>query len=111
MKTTSRQDEKRDSADFRGERCAFLAVVPALGFAPRELEVNVAGHTVAVRGRKAGRVFGLDLHLPADADPDHLTASISDGALELRTRREPALRRRVPVKSSRGPLYPEAAGN
>ena len=96
---------------FREQDRSFLADLPALGFAPSELEVEVAGHTVTVRGRKASRVFGLDLCLPGEADPDHLTASLSDGVLHLRTHREPELRRRVPVKSGHGPLYPEAAGS
>jgi HSP20 family molecular chaperone IbpA len=96
---------------FRKQDRLFLADLPALGFAPSELEVEVAGHTVTVRGRKGSRLFGLDLRLPGDADPSHLTASLSDGVLRLRTHREPALRRHVPVKSGHGPLYPEAAGN
>ena len=96
---------------FRKQDRSFLADLPALGFAPSELEVEVAGHTVTVRGRKASRVFGLDLCLPGEADPDHLTASLSDGVLHLRTHREPELRRRVPVRSGYGPLSPEAAGS
>jgi HSP20 family molecular chaperone IbpA len=107
----TRLDERPANGLFREEDRSFLADVPAFGFAPRELDVEVAGHTVTIRGRKAGRVFGLELHLPAEADPNHLTASVSDGVLHLRTRPDPALGRRIPVKRGHGPLYAEAAGN
>lgn len=111
MAFASDRDDAATKADFHQKAEAFLASVPAAGFEPRELEVEVAGHTVTVRGRRPGTAFGRQLHLPADADPDDLTASLDHGVLCLRARREPALRRPVPVEESHGLFHSEAAAS
>src|SRR5687767_10922885 len=109
--TASNRDESGDCADFREEGDFFLATLPATGFEARELDVAVAARTVTFRGHKVESSFDRKLHLPADADAHHLTASLEDGVLQLRARREPALRRVVPVKKGHVSLYAEAAGN
>jgi HSP20 family molecular chaperone IbpA len=111
MVVTSHRLERHAGTDFKEEAGTFLATVPAAGYEPHELEVAVAGHTVSVLGRKSSSAFGRELHLPADADPDHVTARLEDGVLHLRTRQEPALRHRVRVTRGHGPVYAEAAGN
>ena len=111
MVVTSHRPERHVGTDFREEAGAFLATLPATGYEPHELEVIVAGHRVSVLGRKAWSAFGRELHLPADADTDHVTAWLEDGVLHLRTRREPGLRHHVRVTKGHGPVYAEAVGN
>ncbi|MEX2103249.1 MAG: Hsp20/alpha crystallin family protein [Gaiellaceae bacterium] len=95
--------------DFREEGDAFVASIPATGFETPQLEVEVAGHTVTVRGRGSERTFARELHLPADADPDDLTATLAQGVLQLRARREPPLRRPVPIEIGGTLINAEAA--
>jgi HSP20 family molecular chaperone IbpA len=74
----------------------YVVHLPVPGFRPDDLEVEVADHTVTIRGERtradAGEFRLHDcleewLELPCDADPDALTASYEPERLELHASR------------------------
>jgi hypothetical protein len=100
----SYQEGARVRSDFREEGGAFLATIPVPTFAAYQLDVIVAGHLVSVRGEGTSTAFRRSLDLPANADPDYVTASLTDGVLELRAPRKISLPHQVWVETSDGPI-------
>ncbi|HEY8776531.1 MAG TPA: Hsp20/alpha crystallin family protein [Gaiellaceae bacterium] len=94
------------------------------GFAQEELEVEIAGRFVTVRGDQTQTTIGdcpfrlherLEEHfqLPADVDTHGVTAAYTHGALELRAPRTNGARktpRKVPIDSRRTAVNPDASG-
>jgi hypothetical protein len=106
----SYQEGARVRSDFREEGGAFLATIPVPTFAAYQLDVIVAGHLVSVRGEGTRTAFRRSLDLPADADPDYVTASLTEGVLELRAPRKISLPHQVWVEASDGPISARATG-
>ncbi len=78
------------------------------GFAPEEIEVNVAGNTLNIRGeRKADgekkevsrRAFVYSHTLPEAVEPDKVKANLSHGILEVRMPAPPRLAgKKIPIQ-------------
>lgn len=78
------------------------------GFTPENVEVNVTGNTLTIRGeRKTGseekgdlsqRRFSHTLTLPEAVDPDKVKATLANGLLEIRMPASPQLTaKKIPI--------------
>jgi HSP20 family protein len=81
------------------------------GFGPEDIEVNVAGNTLTIRGeqktaekdRVSQRRFSQTLTLPEEVDPDKMKATLTHGLLEIRMPASPKLAgKKVPVEVGSG---------
>lgn len=82
------------------------------GFRPEDVEVNVAGNTLSVRGEQkaegekkeeARRSFVYSYALPEAVEPDTVKASLSHGVLEVRMPASPTLvGKKIPIQVSAG---------
>lgn len=82
------------------------------GFNPEEVEVNVAGNTVSIRGEQKAesekkeesrRSFVYSYTLPEAVEPDKVKANLSHGILEVRMPASPKIvGKRIPIQVSSG---------
>ena len=82
------------------------------GFKPEEVEVNVAGNTLNIRGEQnaegekkeeSRRSFSYTYTLPEAVEPDKVKASLSHGVLEVRMPASPKLvGNKIPIQVSSG---------
>jgi len=81
------------------------------GFAPEEVEVNVAGSTLTIKGerkveekgRASHRRFSQTLTLPETVDPEKVKATFKHGLLEIRTPASPKLAgKKIPIEVGSG---------
>ncbi len=83
------------------------------GFTPENVEVNVTGNTLTIRGeRKTGseekgdlshRRFSHTLTLPEAVDPDTVKATLANGLLEIRMPASPQLAgKKIPIQVGTG---------
>jgi len=82
------------------------------GFKPEEVDVNVAGNTLNIRGEQkaAGekkeesrRSFSYTYTLPEAVEPDKVKANLSHGILEVRVAASPKLvGKKIPIQVSSG---------
>jgi HSP20 family protein len=83
------------------------------GFTPENVEVNVTGNTLTIRGeRKVGseekgdlshRRFSHTLTLPEAVDPEKVKATLRDGLLEVRMPASPKLvGKKIPIQVGAG---------
>lgn len=85
-------------------RYILRAEVP--GFSPENVEVNVAGETLTIRGKlKAGdddyRRFSYSHTLPEAVDPDEVKATLAHGILEIRMPASPKLvGKKIPIQAA-----------
>lgn len=96
-----------------GEQYVVNADLP--GLSAEDLELEVTGRQLSVRGRRALKVpegfqlkhrersawsFDRTLSLPEDVDPDRVEATLRDGVLEIRLPRVPEVTpRRISVSA------------
>ena len=82
------------------------------GFKPEEVEVNLAGNTLSIRGEQKAeaekkeqsrRTFSYTLTLPEAMEPDKVKANLSHGILEVRMPASPKLvGKKIPIQVSSG---------
>ena len=83
------------------------------GFTPKNVEVNVTGNTLTIRGeRKTGsgekgdlshRRFSHALSLPEAVDPERVKATLANGLLEIRMPASPQLTgKKIPIQVGAG---------
>jgi len=86
---------------------------------PREVVVNVAGNTLAIRGERKVeeknavncRRFSQTLTLPETADPEKVKATLAHGLLEIRIPASPQLvGKKIPVEAGSGETHKAAQG-
>ena len=123
MRTTGLAPVRPPEAQVDGSPNEYVVHLAVPGFAREELEVEIAGRTVTVRGDQIEAGAGEEpfrLHerveesfdLPGDVDAGGVTASFSHGALHLhapRTNGAAKRPRRVPIEN-RLAVNPDASG-
>lgn len=82
------------------------------GFKPEEVEVNVAGNTLNIRGEQRAegekkeesrRAFVYSYTLPEAVEPDEVKANLSHGILEVRMPASPKLvGKKIPIQVTSG---------
>ena len=82
------------------------------GFKPEEVEVNVAGNILSIRGEQTAegekkeesrRSFAYSYTLPEVVEPDKVKASLSHGILEVRMPASPKLvGKKIPIQVTAG---------
>src|SRR5512139_249984 len=82
------------------------------GFKPEEVDVNVAGNTLNIRGEQKAegeekeesrRSFSYTYTLPEAVEPDKVKASLTHGVLEVRMPASPKLGgKKIPIQVSSG---------
>lgn len=123
MRTTGLAPLVPPEASVEQSANEYVVHLTVPGFAQEELEVEIAGRFVTVRGEQTQTTiddgpFRLDerleerFQLPLDVDTDRVTATYTHGALELQAPRTNGARttpRKVPIKHRFG-INPDASG-
>lgn len=123
MRTTGLAPLVPPEASVEQSANEYVVHLAVPGFAQEELEVEIAGRFVTVRGEQTQTTiddgpFRLDerleerFQLPLDVDTDRVTATYTHGALELQAPRTNGARttpRKVPIKHRFG-INPDASG-
>lgn len=123
MRTTGLAPLVPPEASVEQSANEYVVHLAVPGFAQEELEVEIAGRFVTVRGEQTQTTIDdgpLRLHerleerfqLPLDVDTDRVTATYTHGALELQAPRTNGARttpRKVPIKHRFG-INPDASG-
>lgn len=123
MRTTGLAPLVPPEASVEQSANEYVVHLAVPGFAQEELEVEIAGRFVTVRGEQTQTTIDdgpFRLHerleerfqLPLDVDTDRVTATYTHGALELQAPRTNGARttpRKVPIKHRFG-INPDASG-
>ena len=123
MRTTGLAPLVPPEASVEQSANEYVVHLAVPGFAQEELEVEIAGRFVTVRGEQTQTTiddgpFRLDerleerFQLPLDVDTDRVTATYTHGALELQAPRTNGARttpRKVPI-DHRFAMNPDASG-